>query len=255
MLLEDLTWPEVKQLDAARLIALCPLGAFEQHGPHLPLTTDTDIVTAIARRVERAAPETVLCLPTLWTGHSQHHARFPGTLSVAQMHYIDLIGDLCASMAAMGLRRIFLLNGHGGNDVPVRAALREIKTRLAGTPALHIVFGSYWQIAAATISRERESGPGGVSHACEMETSIMLHLRPERVRMDRARRDGPEHPSPYRKADMQLAKPVYYVAEFDELSESGVIGHPDLASAEKGKRFLDGIVDEVSAFVADFVTW
>lgn len=83
----------------------------------------------------------------------------------------------------------------------------------------------------------------------------MLHLRPERVRMDRARRDGPEHPSPYRKADMQLAKPVYYVAEFDELSESGVIGHPDLASAEKGKRFLDGIVDEVSAFVADFVTW
>jgi len=88
-----------------------------------------------------------------------------------------------------------------------------------------------------------------------METSIMLHIRPDRVRMDLARRDGPNHPSPYRKADMQLPKPVYYVAEFDELSSSGVIGHPDLASAEKGKLFLDGIVQEVGDFVDDFLTW
>jgi creatinine amidohydrolase len=88
-----------------------------------------------------------------------------------------------------------------------------------------------------------------------METSIMLHLSPQQVRMERARRDGPQHPSPYRKADMQLAKPVYYVSEFNELSSTGVIGHPDLATAEKGKRFLEGIVREVTVFVDDLLTW
>ncbi len=255
MLLENMTWPEVKQLDFDRLVVVSPLGAFEQHGHHLPLTTDTDIVTAIARRVEGARPQQVLCLPSQWAGHSTHHLSFPGTISVSQMHYVHLVVDVCRSIAQMGGRRIFFLNGHGGNDVPLRAALREIKTDLGAVQNLHVVSASYWQLAAATIARHRESGPGGVSHACEMETSIMLHLWPDRVRMDLARRDGPQHPSPYRKADMQLAKPVYYVAEFQELSESGVIGHPELASADKGQAFLDGIVGEVGAFVDDFLTW
>lgn len=132
MLLERMTWPQVKALDIGRLIVLCPLGSFEQHGPHLPLTTDTDIVTAIARRVSEARPATVLCAPTLWTGHSTHHLSFPGTISIRQMHY---------------------------------------------------------------------------------------------------------------------------VTEFHEISDSGTVGHPDLASAEKGKLFLDGIVQEVGAFVDDFLTW
>jgi creatinine amidohydrolase len=88
-----------------------------------------------------------------------------------------------------------------------------------------------------------------------METSIMLHLRPERVKMDRAARDGPAHADVYRRADMQVARPVYFVNEFHEVSDSGVVGHPDLATTEKGKRFLDGIVNDVAAFVEAFATW
>ncbi|MBA3298358.1 MAG: creatininase family protein [Acidobacteria bacterium] len=255
MWLERMTWPDVKQLDLGRLVVLCPLGALEQHGHHLPLSTDTDIVTAIAQGVEAARPAQLLGLPTLWTGHSTHHLSFPGTISVRQMHYIDLVVDVCRSIVDMGGRKIFFLNGHGGNDVPLRAALREIKTDAGAVPDLHVVSASYWQLAAATIARHRESGVGGVSHACEMETSIMLHLRPDRVRMELARRDGPTHPSPYRKADMQLAKPVYYVNEFHEISETGTVGHPDLASRDKGQSFLDGIVHEVGTFVDDFLTW
>lgn len=255
MLLDNLTWPEVKALDFERLVVLLPLGSFEQHGEHLPFSTDTQIVTAIARELEAARPDRVLLLPTVWTGHSTHHLAFPGTLSAAQMNYIRLIVDLCGSIVRMGGRKLFLLNGHGGNDVPVKAALREVKTKFQKGAALHAVYAPYWSLGAQTIKQVRESGLGGVSHACEMETSIMLHLSPKQVRMDRARRDGPQHPSPYRKADMQLAKPVYYVSEFDELSSSGAIGHPDLASAEKGKRFLDGIVRDVTAFIDDFVTW
>ncbi|MGH9590534.1 MAG: creatininase family protein [Terracidiphilus sp.] len=255
MFLDKLTWPEVKELDFSRLVVLLPLGSFEQHGHHLPLTTDTRIVTAIAEAVEAGRRDRILLLPTLWPGHSTHHLAFPGTLSIRQMNYIKIIIDLCGSMAGMGGRKLFLLNGHGGNDIPVRAALREVKTKFGAIAGLHTTFASYWSLAAQTIKEVRESDLGGVSHACEMETSIMLHLSPEEVRMDLARRDGPQHASPYRKADMQAVKPVYFVNEFHELSTTGAIGRPDLATAEKGRRFLDGIVRDVTAFIDDFLTW
>ena len=125
MLLENLTWPEVKKLKLADKVVIFPLGSFEQHGHHLPLTTDTDIVTAVARGIEKARAKKVLCLPTLWPGHSTHHLFFPGTLSVRQMPYIQTVIELCSSIVNFGGQKIFLLNGHGGNDVPLRAALRE----------------------------------------------------------------------------------------------------------------------------------
>ena len=252
MLLENLTWPEVKQLKFRSKIVLFPLGSFEQHGPHLPLTTDTDIVTAIARGVERERSRQVLCLPTLWPGHSTHHLFFPGTLSVRQMPYVQLVIELCDSIVRMSGRKVFLLNGHGGNDVPIRAALRELKSSF---PKVSFVFASYWSLAAQTIKTVRRSESGGLGHACEMETSIMLHLHPQRVKPHLAKRDGPKHTDRYRQADMQIARPIYFVNEFHEVSKTGTIGHPDLASAEKGERFLDGIVREVLTFVDEFLAW
>ena len=252
MLLENLSWPEVKALKPANKIVLLPLGSFEQHGPHLPLTTDTDIVTAVARGVETKRPEKILCLPTLWPGHSTHHLAFPGTLSVSQTPYINLVIELCSSIANFGARKVFLLNGHGGNDIPVRAAMRELKTKF---PDVKFVFASYWTLAAQSFQTIRQSGPGGLGHACEMETSIMLHLHPERVKMKLARRDGPKHTDVYRKADMFHSRPVYFVNEFDEITRSGVIGHPESATAEKGKRFLESAVTDVTAFVDDFLKW
>jgi creatinine amidohydrolase len=252
MLLENLTWPEVRRLKPATKIVVLPLGSFEQHGPHLPLTTDTDIVTAIARGVEAARSRKVLCLPTLWPGHSTHHLFFPGTLSVSQMPYIQLVTELCSSIVNFGAKKVFLLNGHGGNDVPLRAALRELKTRF---PKVRFVFASYWSLAAESMKRVRESGPGGLGHACEMETSIMLHLCPARVKMRLARRDGPKHTDPYRKSDMFYGRPVYFVNEFHEVSKTGTIGHPESATAEKGRRFLEGIVKDVTAFVDEFGKW
>ena len=252
MLLQDLTWPEVKALDFTKLIVLFPTGSFEQHGLHLPLTTDTDIVTAIAESVERSLADRVLLVPTLWAGLSTHHMDFPGTLDVPQMAYIQLVTELGKSIAAMGGKKVFILNGHGGNDTPLRASLRELKTAV---PQTKFVYASYWTLAARTIREVRESELGGLGHACEMETSLMLHLQPERVKIERAVRDGPSHTDMYRKADMQHARPVFFVHEFHEVTQSGVVGHPDLASAEKGQRFFDGIVSEVAAFVEHFSSW
>ncbi len=255
MRLESFSWPEIKALSIADLILVAPLGSFEQHGPHLPFTTDSDIVSAIAHAVEQKSPERVLLLPCLWLGHSTHHMHYPGTLDIRQMNYIAVIGDLCRSILSMGARKIFLLNGHGGNDIPVRAALREVKSGLEDPRGVHILYAAYWMLAAQSIKRIRESELGGLGHACEMETSLMLHLHPDRVRMELARADGPSYSSPYRKADMQYSKPVYSVNEFHEISESGVVGRPELATAEKGARFFDAIVEDVLAFIADFTTW
>jgi creatinine amidohydrolase len=252
MLLKNLTWPEVKTLDFGQLIVVFPTGSFEQHGPHLPFTTDTDIITGIAEAVERAMPDRVLLLPTLWPGLSTHHMHFPGTMDVPQSVYIQLIRELGKSIASMGAKRVFVLNGHGGNDTPLRAALRELKTAV---PETRFVFASYWSLAGKTLHDVRESEMGGMGHACEMETSVMLHLHPDRVHLDRAVRDGPTHTDIYRQADMQFARPVFFVNEFHEVTQSGVMGHPDLASAEKGQRFFDGIVRDVSAFVEHYLTW
>jgi Uncharacterized protein, putative amidase len=255
MRLETFSSPEVKALPLADLMVIAPLGSFEQHGPHLPLTTDTDLVTAIGQAVEQRLPDKILLLPALWIGHSTHHMHFPGTLDIRQMNYIAVIQDLCHSIISMGARKLLLLNGHGGNDIPVRAAMREVKTSTGGRQDLHLLYAAYWMLGAQSIKTIRESELGGLGHACEMETSLMLHLHPERVRMELARRDGPRHTSPYRKADMQYAKPVYSVNEFHEISGSGVVGHPDLASAEKGARFFDAIVADVTAFMEDFSNW
>jgi creatinine amidohydrolase len=252
MHLSHLTWPEVKRLKVATKIVVLPLGSFEQHGHHLPLTTDTDLVTAVAHGVEHQRPKKILCLPALWPGHSTHHLFFPGTLSVSQQPYIQLVLELCRSIAGMGAKKVFLLNGHGGNDVPLRAALRELKTEF---PQVRFVYASYWTLAAASIKAVRESELGGIGHACEMETSMMLHLHPERVKMKLARRDGPKHTDPYRRADMFYGRPVYFVNEFHEVSKTGTVGHPELATAEKGREFLTRIVADVTTFVDEFAQW
>lgn len=252
MYLSDLTWLEVKKLKLANKIVLFPLGSFEQHGPHLPLTTDTDIVTAVAKGLEVRRPREILCLPTLWPGHSTHHLHFPGTLSVSQIPYIQLVIELCRSVVNFGAKKVFLLNGHGGNDVPVRAALRELKTEF---PKVRFVFASYWTLAAQSIKQTRESELGGLGHACEMETSIMLHLFPNRVKLRLAKTDGPRHKDSYRKSDMLYGRPIYFVNEFNEISKTGTVGQPELASAEKGKRFLNGIIADVDTFIAEFAKW
>ena len=253
MLLENLTWPEVKALDLSKRIVLFPLGSFEQHGPHLPLTTDTDIVTAIARRIEDQRKESVLCLPTLWPGHSTHHLFFPGTLSVSQMPYINMAIELCRSIVNMGAQKVFLLNGHGGNDLPIKTAMRELKTEF---PEIQFVFASYWSLASQTIKEVRESELGGLGHACEMEASVMMYLHPDRVKMHLAKNDGrSKYQDSYRKTDMMQVRPIFFVNEFNEVSETGTIGYPEMATAEKGKRFMDGIVADVVKFVDAFGKW
>ena len=131
-------------------------------------------------------------------------------------------------MVKMGAKKIFLLNGHGGNDVPLRAAVRELKSEF---PRVRVAYVSYWSLANL-----------GIRHACEIETSLLLHLHPDRVKMKLARRDGP----PPRNS------PAYFVNEFHEISKTGTVGDPTAATAKKGGRFLEKIVRDVTTFADEF---
>lgn len=255
MHLHQFTWQSFKQMSPESRVFVLPLGSTEQHGHHLPLSVDSLLVDAVARGVHDRLPDQVVLLPALWCGHSTHHMNFPGTVSVSQPVYQALIGDICGSLIAGGARKIFLLNGHGGNDVPVRYSLRNIKSQHRDKPDLKIVFASYWSLASETLRAVRESDVGGMGHACEMETSMMLFLHADHVHMDLARRDGPTQIPPYRLTDMQQPTPFYMVEEFHEISETGTVGAPELASADKGKRFYEGIVTNVAKFVEDFKKW
>jgi creatinine amidohydrolase len=250
MILAQLSWPEIQTVVSR--VCVVPLGSLEQHGHHLPLWTDTAIVSAIAERLERRMPEEVVLAPVQTVGYSPHHARF-GCMSLDLSSYMALISNLCGSLARMGFQRIFLLNGHGGNDVPCRAALCDLKERL---PELRVMFSSYWMPAAEAFGRIRTSQPGGMGHACEMETSIMTVLYPEQVRTAELMDDGPvTRPVEGRRIpDMLRAQPYFMVRNFDELSATGTLGCPTQSSAEKGTLFLDAAVEAVSGLVRAFST-
>lgn len=252
MRIESFRWPELG--NASDKIFVAPLGSIEQHGLHLPLGTDTMIVSEIAARVERELSDRVVLLPTQWLGHSPHHRRF-GCVSLDQMPYIAMIQGLCRSLVGIGARKILLLNGHGGNDIPCKAALRELKHDFAERPDVYITYAAYWNLAASDFMRIRTSAPGGMGHACEMETSVMLAVHRDLVAPAPHESGGPVNETGYRMNDMLVGQPYYIVNEFDEISRNGAIGLPEQADAAKGERFLTAATSATTQFLNDFATW
>ena len=249
MRLANAKWPDLASLSDR--IFVVPLGSLEQHGHHLPVFTDSLIVGHVADRVEELRSDRIVLLPVQWLGHSPHHRRF-GCVSLDLKPYIEMICGMCRSLVAVGARRILLLNGHGGNDIPCKAALRELKSEFESLKDLYIAYAAYWNLAAADFTAIRESPHGGMGHACEMETSIMLSQHHDLVDMAKAVRGGPSEERGYRTVDMLKSEPYFLIAEFDELSASGVIGMPDYATAEKGEKFLEAAAQGVVRFLDQF---
>ncbi len=252
MLLEHVRWPELGSLTGRIFVA--PLGSMEQHGHHLPLFTDSFIISRIASRLEELCGDKIVLLPAQWLGHSPHHRRF-GCLSLDLPPYVEMIRGLCRSLVGLGARRILLLNGHGGNEVSCKAALRELKSDFESRRDLYIAYATYWSLAAEEFAAIRQSPEGGMGHACEMETSILLREKPELVEKSLIRRDGPSEEGGFLTIDMQKSLPFYMVNEFDEFSRSGVIGMPEYATAEKGELFLEAAARATARFLQQFETW
>jgi creatinine amidohydrolase len=241
-LFNELTRVEARSL-AVGAIALLPVGATEQHGPHLPTGTDSFAVERIARGAAEAAAVPVVVAPTLPFGSSSHHIPFGGTMSVATETYYRLVRDLCTSLIQGGWRRIFILNGHGGNNELVQLAARD----LALEHNVDLAASSYWVTAwDELVAAGGEIGrlPG---HAGAFESSVMLALRPELVREPRPHRDEPPPP-----AGPSFYPPVRIERHGAWQEIDGYSDSPDRATAELGQRFLDVAIQSIAAALDDF---
>lgn len=244
-------------LNAAReKIILLPLGAVEQHGPHLAVGTDTDIVTRIATTAESQRPNDVILTPTLAFGSSHHHISFGGTISLSADLYTKVIVDLVSSLLQSGFRRIVLLNGHGGNITPVRQALAILSKEFDPLYQPNIALATYWELTGKAFSGDAPMETPALSHACEYETSLMLHLYPEKVWMNKAERaKRPEDNGyiPWEDDIPYRGVTVYKQTAF--ISGNGSSGEPQLATKEKGSHLFEKAVNALLLFLDSFKTW
>ncbi|RMG34736.1 MAG: creatininase family protein [Planctomycetota bacterium] len=243
MKFHELTAPRIRALEKPSVLVLVPIAAVEQHGPHLPTGTDTIICTAIAERIEQRFPHRVLLVPTVWLGASAHHLRFGATLSAELESFIHTLKDIGRSLLDQGFRRLLFLNGHGGNVDPLHVALRVLN---AECPEALLAGGSYWSVAAKVIASLLEGEHKDVGHACELETSLIMHLRPELVDGERVRDAGYLVPN--------VIDGLFVARDMRQRTREGATGRPDLASAEKGRRLFDGIVEALAATVERLLT-
>ncbi len=233
------TWQEIATaLRAGRRTAVVPLGATEQHGPHLPGATDTWIAAALAERFCARVPE-ALALPPLPFGCSAEHAAFPGTLTLRWETLSAVLADLVASLARQGFERVLIFSAHGGNDALLRAAAPALHA--AGRPARLVVCAGLDALArrwrAASAAHGIDAAASG-QHAGEFETSIILGLRPQAVRHRRLRRgahDAGGDPQDFFYPDLRAVAP------------SGVVGDPRRAAAPRAAAYLDVWVDALVA--------
>jgi creatinine amidohydrolase len=237
-------------------VVVVPLGSLEQHGHHLPLLTDSMIGAEVARRAEAELGDAALFLPMLWLGCSHHHNAFPGTVSLSRSVYVSVLVDMLESLIGAGFRKIFLLNAHGGNIGPANAAMYDVQLRhRQSKPELWLVFSSWFEIAAAQIAAIPALEQKQVTHACELETSAILQIRPELVKMERARGANIPAPSQFYVPDDSAPSRVSVSRMFEQITETGALGHPELGSAEKGEALLAVATAEVVAFVREFAGW
>lgn len=256
-----MNWQEMSmnQLSAAagrNAVAVLTVGATEQHGAHLPVGTDSMCAQHIARLAatiaEDAGTEVVLA-PPVWWGYSRDHAGFPGTLTLSHATLTALLTELASSIVAAGFSRLLILNGHGSNDRLLYYVLRDVQDSMSAPCALAAV--TYWKLASDLIARDRDSTPGGMAHACELETSLMLHAHPELVAMDRAVDERAQQYSAFRQQELLQSGPVMAPDFFRTLTESGVVGDPTLATEDKGNRWAVAIASRTAELIADLTTW
>lgn len=220
-LITEATSPDIAALQPT--VAVLPIGSFEQHGGVLPLATDTIVACLIARRI--STDYSLFLLPPITISCSHEHAGFPGTISISARTLTAVIIDIQASLSASGIRKLVIVNGHGGNYV----LSNVVQEANVGEPRVTLFPGrAEWQKArddaglCTTMSEDM--------HAGELETSLLLHAVPELVSQDRSAADH-----------LATDRPFLLVSGVRGYSESGVIGRPSSGTAAKGEALLDSL--------------
>ncbi len=239
----------VARNDRAERVALIATGHTEQHAFHLPLATDTLIIDAIARGVEAKMPSTIFRLPTFPYGVSMHRRQYPGTVTIDPRAWEDFWVEIVGLLRERGLRMAYLINGHGGNH----SYLVNI-TKFCGDrwPDMFVAT-SFLHTTGPELTQYRTSQTGGMGHAGELETSYILHLRPDLVHMERAVDEvdftaTPNYYMEWIEGGALIANPPW-----TDDTISGAYGAGTQATAEKGRLWLAAAIDEKIGHVREII--
>lgn len=245
MELLELKWTDVAGLSKDTPIVI-PVAALEQHGRHMPLFTDSLLLGEVLRRVKESTGDRVLFAPLQWLGNSEHHLDFPGTMTASPRVYLDLLRDMVENFVFHDFRRIVLLNGHGGNIVPMQQAMFELRQKYRQRSDLLLLSTTYWTLGGKPWESNPSLTQRQMGHACEWETSMMLRIRPELV------------------GDLSQVKEVDWGVAFSpaqrawitkDRTEPGHIGDPRFASAEKGETLFQTFTADVVKLLERVIGW
>src|SRR6266571_2521512 len=247
-LYQHYTWPELGEVSKKQPVVVLPIGSVEDHGPHLPLDVDNFLIWTICEAAAQRAGGDILLMPIIPFGYETHHMDFHGTIDIQIEHLLHFVLDVAKSVARHGFQRILIADGHGSNmpilDLVARRTIVE-------TDSLCAAF--IWpSLALDAIRKVRESERGGMAHACELETSVYLHLDGERVEMDQAHKEIGMPKSEFIWMDLVEGSPVLLMDQWSRFSKSGVSGDPTLATAEKGKVIFEAVVDAFVRLAREF---
>jgi creatinine amidohydrolase len=236
-LLHRLSTTDVAEIDKSDALLVQPIGAIEQHGPHLPVMTDAFVAEQIAGLAADSMDETaggnVWVLPPLHYGKSTEHLGWAGTMSLSSETLLAVLKDVGRSVAASGFTRLAFVNGHGGNPSSLDVAARDIRTE-TGLLVFPVTTGRLGVPEGLDLPDAEFSIHGG-----HVETSVMLHLAPEAVHLDRAVLGGAHLPELFPgdgELSLEGALPTAWIS--DDLTTNGVIGDPRSATAEIGKEIV-----------------
>lgn len=251
-LFKTLTWPEVNECVLEGRVVLVPVGAIEQHGPHLPLDTDNLSASVICERAARQEPSLLICMPTIPYGFNEQGLDFPGTISITEHNFIGYCYDVGASLARMGFRKILYVNGHGGNSALLEVVVRLITARTEAIAAMI----NCWDLAREVIQLHSvEPFPGGIGHCGDVETSMYLACAPELVKMELAQEGLPAgQPGRWFWGGISWYSPVRVMNIVSRLTTTGVAGNPTQASPQKGELYIKAAVENLIDLAREFKT-
>lgn len=247
-----LTTSDVAALPKEDALVVLPIASIEQHGPHLPLASDTLLgQTIIGRALERLDPDDqVWVLPNLAYGKSNEHRSFPGTITLSQATLAAVVAEIATAVAAAGFRRLALVNSHGGNPAVLEYVARDTheKTGL-------IIFPLFMFRMGVDYGEEPEDEAHWGTHAGDWETSALLAIAPELVHMDRTvdLEPYPSYPRPVRHLTLRGA--VTFAWLTGELSVAGNLGDPRRATLERGERIIEGTVARLAEVLREMATF
>lgn len=231
MEMQKLTYLEVKEQIEKTPIAILPIGAVEAHGPHLPVGTDNYLAEGMAKKV--AEKMAALVLPTFSYGQVWSLRNVPGSINVNNEHLIGILTDMGKSLYKFGIRYFVIINSHLGNMVAIKEAARKLYDEQRDLKVFYFIYPGTAQITKEV--RQSKPMPGGYFHACEIETSYMLYLAPEYVRMDKALDDFPDLPEDFE----------YTPTPWDDITDTIVLGSAKLATREKGQKIIDMAIETI----------